>query len=234
MFRIYESIRDGGRNRSRAGANGIASILVSIAVGKRGKKWEAYLGINDTYCGGGTLTRELPDEIFNHDFSTFIEKLCYETSVSWFMANPEKVKKLRGIRRYFGFPSEEEEANFKYGMKVDAYYGRAFGKLKRLYPWATRELMDQRRTYAIEKEKGKYKFVEYFRKNPEKSSRSCPPEKSEPRREVLDEGCQTTKGFIDYLVRINEDAIAKAKDALPAGKRLRPAKGSSPKKKTAK
>lgn len=209
-FRIYESIRDGGRNRSRTNANGIASILVSIDVGKRGKKWEAYLGINDTYCGGGTLTRELPDSIFKGNFSTFIDKLCYETSVSWFMASPEKVKKLKGVRRFFGFPSEEVEAIFKYGLDVKAYYDRAFRKLKRRCPWATRELMDPRRTYAIEKEKGKYKFVEYYHEAPKKTRRSCNPEMSEPQRKVLDECYQTAKDFIDYLVRINEDRVARA------------------------
>ena len=71
--------------------------------------YEAELSINDTYRGGGTFTRPISPEIFVDDFDEFVEKLCQETSVSWFKADPKQVKKRSGLRRFFGYPPKNQK-----------------------------------------------------------------------------------------------------------------------------
>lgn len=103
-----------------------------------------------------------------------------------------------------------DDEKFKYGMDVDAYYERAFTILKERYHWATRSLMDKRRTYAIEKEKGRYVFVEYYLEDPKRLRRPIPKKFLKPSREVLDDCYQSADKFVEYIVWLNEDGILEA------------------------
>ena len=53
---------------------------------------------------------------------------------------------------------------FSYGYDVNAYLDKAFSQMKELYPWATKEMLGNKWSYAIEKgEDGKHSFVSYYK-----------------------------------------------------------------------
>lgn len=105
---IFDCMKDpveGWANWHPIGHSGMEEGLVRIEVVRDDDGgYEAQLTFNDTYRGGGTLTRALSSDIFVDDFDAFVENLCQATSVSWFKADPERVKRRPGLRKFFGYP----------------------------------------------------------------------------------------------------------------------------------
>lgn len=102
-FEIYRADAN-EPNSSKPDGRGAESVLASIIIRKKDNgSYDAELNINDSFMGGGTLTRELKKDIFVRDFDKFIENLCRATSVSWFLPDAENMKKKPGIREFFGY-----------------------------------------------------------------------------------------------------------------------------------
>ena len=51
---------------------------------------------------------------------------------------------------------------FPYGTDIDIYIDKALEKMQFTYPWATRELLDEKVSYAIEETDGQMEFVRYY------------------------------------------------------------------------
>lgn len=64
------------------------------------------------------------------------------------------------------------EVKFRYGYDIEAYLEKAFKKLQKDYPWATRESLDPRYRYAIEDEDGQKEYIRYYRHDDGSESRS--------------------------------------------------------------
>lgn len=75
---------------------------------------------------------------------------------------------------------------FLYKYDIDKYLDEAYKKVFDLYPWATKDMLDNRYKYAIEKEGKHYEFIEYYSQD------------GKEYRRVLD-WIKDTKGFLDYI-----------------------------------
>ena len=74
---------------------------------------------------------------------------------------------------------------FPYGYDVNVYIDKAVEKMKFTYPWASRDLFDNRYEYYIEKKNNKYEYCYVYHYD------------DEDRKYVLD---KDGDGFIDYII----------------------------------
>lgn len=93
---------------------------------------------------------------------------------------------------------------FPYGYDVNVYVDKAFERMKELYPWAAREMMNKKWSYAIEKVGRRYRYVTYYSWD----------DGEKERREYDYSDCED---FISHVIWLNEDCIQRenpVKDTL--------------------
>ena len=82
---------------------------------------------------------------------------------------------------------------FPYGYDVNVYIDKAMEIMKKTYPWATKDMLRKKQSYAIEESNGEHKYVSYFEWS-----------KKDIERNVLD--CNG-KTFIDTIISNNKYSI---------------------------
>lgn len=87
---------------------------------------------------------------------------------------------------------------FPYGYDIDKYIDKVFEKLKKEYPWATRDMLRKEYVYAIEKIDSKYHFVIYNTNY-----------KGEDGKDVRDDYAEK---FIDYVFWLNSYNVEDANE----------------------
>ena len=61
---------------------------------------------------------------------------------------------------------------FPYGYNIDKYLDKAYEKILYTYFWFTKDMLDERYEYAIEKEGNKYQYISYYTHNDGTRTRS--------------------------------------------------------------